>query len=76
MSLIYLRKPFNGREVRTLCFHSIVIETLNSFQIKNVVTMASAVARHQDRTLLLPQLEVAIRMREELERDFKEAGAI
>jgi len=72
-----MRKPFNGRDVRTsISFHSIVSGRLNFFQIKNVVMMASAVARHQGRRLSLPELEAAIAMREEFERDFKGSGAV
>jgi hypothetical protein len=37
--------------------------------------MASALAGYRDGTLSLSQLEVAIEMREEFERDFKGAGA-
>ena len=38
--------------------------------------MASAIARHQEKRLSLPQLEAAITMREEFERDFKGSGAV
>jgi hypothetical protein len=38
---------------------------LGSFQIKNAMTMASAIATHQDRRLSRPRLEAAIMMREE-----------
>lgn len=48
----------------------------NPFQIKNIVMMAGAVARHQGRRLLLPQLEAEIKMREEFDRDIKGASAI
>lgn len=71
-----VRKLFNGREVRTLCFHLIVIQRLNYIQIKNIVTMASRVAKHENRRLSLPQLEAACRMREEFEGDFRGPGAV
>ncbi|KAF2455229.1 P-loop containing nucleoside triphosphate hydrolase protein [Lineolata rhizophorae] len=48
----------------------------NGREIKNIVRMASALAGHKDGRLSLPQLKVAIAMREEFERDFKGAGAI
>jgi len=41
-----------------------------------MVTMAAALAKKNDKRLSFPELEAAIIMREEFEKDFKGAGAI